>query len=316
MRIGSVVLHYRFWPGVRSTLTSLLGQTRPLDQVVVVDNFSGDGSAERIREKFPDLSVIQAPYNGGYAAGMNIGIGRLLAQGMDGILLLTHECELRSDAVERLIDRMEAEPSVAAVGPLLGYLSSREQVYSAGGLLDPVTWETSQIRSPERISGWRDREPHRVAWLDGAAMLLRTDALRQAGPLSTAYFMYFEESEYLLRLQSRGWRVECVPTAIGWQEPAWESCPLAFRIRNRLRFLARNAPKRVLARELSYLIVNGLKRTVRRPGSVRRVLGPRLKGIKDFALGHVGPPGGIVDGKGPETSFRATKAGIPRRGVR
>jgi GT2 family glycosyltransferase len=316
MRIGSVVLHYRFWPGVRSTLTSLANQSRQLDEILVVDNSSGDGSADKIREEFPDLSVIEAPYNGGYASGMNIGIGRLLGQGMDGILLLTHECELSSNALEILTGRMESEPSVAAVGPLLGFLSSREQVYSAGGFLDPVTWETNQIRSPDRIDEWRDRPPHPVAWLDGAAILLRSRSLRQAGPLSTAYFMYFEESEYLLRLPRMGWRVECVPAAVGWQEPAWESFPLAFRIRNRLRFLARNAPKRVLARELSYLLVNGLKRTIRQPRSFRRVLGPRLIGISDFALGRVGPPETFVDRKGSETSYRASKAAIPGRGDR
>jgi GT2 family glycosyltransferase len=290
MRVGAVVLHYRFWPGIRSTLRCLIAQHRRPDEIMVVDNRSGDGSASRIRDEFAGLTVIESSHNGGYAAGMNVGIRSLLIHEMEAILLLTHDCELRSDAVEKLVERLEAQPRVAAVGPLLGFSSSREQVFSAGGTIDPITWETGQVLVPDKIDEWRGMPPHEVDWLDGAAILLRSEAVREAGPLSTAYFMYFEESEYLLRLRRRGWKVECVPAAVGWQEPKMSTYPVEFRIRNRLRFLARNAPMAVLRRELASIVLWSMKRTVRRPRRVRQIWGPRVKGIMDFALARNGPP--------------------------
>jgi GT2 family glycosyltransferase len=290
MRVGAVVLHYRFWPGIRAVLDSLLAQDRPVDEIIVVDNCSEDGSARRIRDAYGGrLTFVEASRNGGYAAGMNAGIGPLLHRGMDAILLLTHDCELRSDAVGKLVDRLEAEPGTAAVGPLLGFLSSREKVYSAGGLIDPITWEGIHHTTPDQMAEWGDKPPHEAEWLDGAAILFRSDALRQGGPLSIAYFMYFEECEYLLRLRRLGWKVECVPAAVGWQEPSMLTFPLEFRIRNRLRFLARNAPGKVLGRELSSIVLWAMKRTVLRPRKVREIWGPRLKGIADFALARNGP---------------------------
>jgi N-acetylglucosaminyl-diphospho-decaprenol L-rhamnosyltransferase len=291
MRVGAVVLHYRFWPGIRSTLRCLLAQHPRPDEIVVVDNCSGDGSASRIRDEFAGLTVIESSHNGGYAAGMNVGIRRLLIQEMEAILLLTHDCELGPDAVAKLVERLEVQPRVAAVGPLLGFSSSREQVFSAGGTIDPITWETGQILVPDKIDEWRGMPPHEVDWLDGAAILLRSKAVREAGPLSTAYFMYFEESEYLLRLRRRGWSVECVPAAVGWQEPRMLTFPLEFRIRNRLRFLARNAPMAVLRRELAYLLSSSIKGSIRRPRRARKILIPRIRGITDFALARNGPPG-------------------------
>lgn len=290
MRVGAVVLHYRFWPQVRSTLGCLLSQHRRPDEIIVVDNCSGDGSVGRIREAFGGLTVLESGHNGGYAAGMNIGIRRLLHQGMDAILLLTHDCELRSDAVQKLEERLEARPRVAALGPLLGFSNARERVFSAGGLVDPMTWETNHISTPGEIVGWRGKPPHKVEWLDGAAILLRADAVRQAGPLSTSYFLYFEDSDYILRLRRLGWEAECVPDAVGWQEPRMKGLPLEYRIRNRLRFLARNAPRAVLDREIYSLILWSIKRTVRRPRKVRQIWAPRVKGIVDFALARNSPP--------------------------
>jgi N-acetylglucosaminyl-diphospho-decaprenol L-rhamnosyltransferase len=55
-------------------------------------------------------------------------------------------------------------------------------------------------------------------WLDGAAVLLRSDAIRDAGMLDEDYFLYFEDTEYLLKLRRLGWLVECIPAAVAWQE--------------------------------------------------------------------------------------------------
>ena len=55
MKVAAGVLHYRSWPGVRDTLDSLLAQTMDPDELVLIDHASSDGSAEKIREAYPDL---------------------------------------------------------------------------------------------------------------------------------------------------------------------------------------------------------------------------------------------------------------------
>jgi GT2 family glycosyltransferase len=242
MKVGAVVLHYQFWPGVGETLDALFAQTRRPDGVVVVDNQSGDGSTARLRLAFPELDVIEAGSNLGYGGGMNLGIRRLLELGFDAILLLTHECHLAPEALQALIQRMAENPRTGAVGPLLAYRSRPDVVFSAGGEIEGKAWRTSHVNEPPLAVEWADREPREAQWLDGAAMLLRSDAIAGAGAFDESYFLYFEETEYLLQLRRLGWSVECVPAAVAWQEPG--SAPPYLMLRNRLRFLARLAPKR------------------------------------------------------------------------
>jgi GT2 family glycosyltransferase len=232
------------------------------------------------------VEVIETERNEGYAAGMNLGIEKLLRRDAEAVLLLTHECHLAPTALEILVARLEEEPSVAAVGPLLGFLNAPELVFSAGGEVEPK-WGTRHRRLPSMMSEWVGAPPSRVECLDGAALLLRMAAVRQAGKLDERYFMYFEETEYLLKLQRLGWSVECVPRAVGWQEPSPKS-PLLWD-RNRLRFLARIASKAALAREIARL-VRDVARDLRSPAEDDRALArARAWGLLYFLIRRWGP---------------------------
>lgn len=279
MTIGAVVLHYRRWPDVGWCLDALHEQSRRPEEVVVVDNASGDGSADRIADAYPWVRVVEAEENLGYGAGMNLGVSALDA-GHDAVLLLTHECILAPDALALLDERLRAEPNVGAVGPLIGLLSDRERVFSAGGYIG-ARWRPDHTSDPKALAAWRDAPPREVAWLDGCALLLRREAVAAVGRFDESYFMYFEETDLMLRLADAGWRVECVPRAVAWQEPGRK--PVYVWTRNRLRFLARWAPRRVLARE-----VLGLGRRALHRGTGRRRA--ELAALAAFLRGRSGPP--------------------------
>jgi len=288
MKVGAVVLHYRFWPEVRATLNALLSQSRPPDRVVVVDNRSDDGSVIRLRESFPGVEVIEAPANLGYGAGMNLGMRHLMSGGMDAVLLLTHECRLAPDALDAMVARLEEQQKVGAVGPLLAYRSQPTVVYSAGGQIDRRTWRQSHLREPRLVAEWAARPPREAEWLDGAAVLLRSEAAREVGALDEDYFMYFEETEYLLRVGRRGWAVECVPAAIAWQEPGQK--PQYIWLRNRLRFLARMAPKRHVLREAIRLAASVVRNSLLpNRSSTPTLLRDRRRALLHFLIRRWGP---------------------------
>lgn len=279
MRIGAVVLHYRFWPEVRATLDALLSQTRPPDELIVVDNHSDDASADAIRNAYPAVSVVDAGRNGGYAAGMNVGIAQHLAGAAHAVLLLTHECRLAPDALRLLEARLVAAPEVAAVGPLLAFRSRPDTVFSAGGRVKRRNFNPVHVTEPPYIADWHGRGPLDAEWLDGACILIRADVLRTTGPLDERYFLCYEEAEYLMRIRARGLRVECVPAAVAWQEPGNLTPYLS--VRNRLGFVARNAPKRFLVREL-------LRDIVLIAASRHRT--DYARGLADFLRNRWGPP--------------------------
>lgn len=279
-----MVVHYRARPQAERAVRALLSGTRVPDRVLIVDNHSGDGSAEALRKSFPDVGVVEAAVNRGAASGMNVGAERLLASGAEAVLLLTADCLVSSSALSHLESRLQTAPAVGAVGPLLGRSSAPAEVFSAGGFVDRRTWDPWHHRDPSRVDEWAGAAPRPCDWLDGACVLVRAEALRHSGFLDEQYFHYFDDVDHHLRLRSGGWGVECVPAAVAWQEPG-RSVPELW-VRNRLRFLARHAPRAVLARELARQARCGIRELV---GDDRRQAVARVRGAARFVGGRRGP---------------------------
>jgi len=226
MAIGAVILHYRNWPGVSCTIESLRAQSMAVD-VVLVDNASGDGSVDQIRAAFPDLRIVECDSNGGYAAGMNLGV-RHLASTSD-VLLVTHEVVLAVDAVEQMFGQLVGE--IGMVGPVLRRLSDPEPVWSSGGCM-----RGRDLIPQHHVD--MPTEPLQREWIDGSCMLVRRQLLDEVGPLDEGYFLYFEEVDLAYRAREAGWKTVCQPSAEARQEP--NRLPVVLFTRNWLRFLARN----------------------------------------------------------------------------
>jgi hypothetical protein len=282
MRVGAVLVHFRFWPDVGRTLDALLDQSRPPDDVLVVDDRSGDGSVARIRAAYPQLEVLEAPANRGVVANFQAGVDALLARGVDAVLTMTHEALLEPDALEVLVDRMEREPGLGEVGPLIAWLRRPDTVFSAGGALDAATWENPHHGMYEPLDAWRGRGPQRRPWLDGACALVRAQALREAGPLEDRYFHYYDDVHLGVRLNQLGWRVECHCDAVARQEPG--ALAEYYRVRNRLGFLRATAPRRVLSRALA-AYARRLAADLRTDPALAVAV---ARGVRDFALGRWG----------------------------
>jgi GT2 family glycosyltransferase len=297
MRVAAGVLHYRNWPQVRVTLDALLGQSRPPDETFVLDHASGDGSAAQIRAAYPDVDVIEAPDNRGPIPGMNRVLHALLETGAEAILMLTHGSKLAPDALEHLARRLEEDQAVGAVGPVLAYLDRPERVHFAGGYVDRRTWHVELRNVPPMLADWRGRPPQEADWLDGGTLFMRAAAAREAGPLREEFYYHYDDCEYLLRVRSLGWRVECVPAAVAWSKPGSRSPYL--EARNRLGFVAWSAPRRVLARELARAVYVVGRSAVRpRHPSERAEAWPRLRGLVDFCRGRWGrPPANLAAGR-------------------
>jgi len=234
--LGCVLLHYRHWPAVGPTIDALLGQGVDPALVRIVDNGSGDGSAEHLRATYPQVTVLGLATNDGYATGMNAGVASLPA--VDAVALLTHDCILEPGALAALVARLDQYDAVGAVGPLLEQSSKPGLVFSAGGTLRGRTRQPAHLGSMRPVPEYSGAAPAAVEWVDGACMVIRSTAYADAGPVDEGYFLYFEELDFCTRLRTEGWRVECVPAARARQEPGRQ--PRALWVRNRLRYVRRN----------------------------------------------------------------------------
>ena len=178
-------------------------------ELIVVDNDSPDGSAERVAERFPGVRLFRRP-NLGFAAGVNHGVS---ATSADTILLLNPDCFVEAPALERCLATLDSDPRIAAV-------SCRMTGQDGAPMLHARPFPTLATYFSERISGSRaypePAEPPRPVDVDsvtGAFVLLRRAAWNDVGPFDEGFFLYFEETEWCWRAKRAGWRIVHEPRA-------------------------------------------------------------------------------------------------------
>jgi GT2 family glycosyltransferase len=197
-------------------------------ELVVVDNASSDGTAEHVRERYPQARVLETGRNGGMAAGNNAGM--LAAQGR-AFLLLNSDAFLHEGALRTLLERLDSEPagSVAAVAPLLRNVDGTIQ-RSVRGFPTPWRYATeffylrrlargSRVLNAFYGGGVDVAKPGRVDWVTGACLLVPRDAVDAVGLMDEAYFMYGEEVDWLDRMRQVEravcWEPRAVATHVG-----------------------------------------------------------------------------------------------------
>jgi GT2 family glycosyltransferase len=200
-------------------------------QLVVVDNGSGDGSAEYVAARFPNVDVIASPANLGFAGGNNLAISGLLERSPDCldrndafVLLLNSDVEVSPDAVATCIAFMEANPHVGVVGPKVVLPNGRLDLACRRGFPTPARsfWKLTGLakRFPDnpRFTGYNltHLDEDQITEVDsvmGAFMLVRLAAIDAAGLLDDRFFMYGEDIDWAYRIKQHGWRVFYLPTA-------------------------------------------------------------------------------------------------------
>jgi GT2 family glycosyltransferase len=185
-------------------LGSLAAQTFSSAEVVVVDNGSGDGSAEFVRAEFPDVAIVSLERNLGFGPAINRAIDERPG---DPVILVNNDAECRPDFLAALIDG--AGDAEMAAGVLV-----QER--------DPETIDSAGVVADRTLMGFDYMHGESVAALAGAAAplgptggaaLYRLDALRSVGGFDERIFLYLEDVDLALRLAAAGGGCRLVPEA-------------------------------------------------------------------------------------------------------
>jgi GT2 family glycosyltransferase len=227
-RILVVVLNYRTAELTIACLRSIVPHVVQLPNmhVVVTDNLSEDGSAERIGRVIADenmsswAELVLLPKNGGYAYGNNAAVRPALASPNppDYVLLLNPDTVLRPNAIGALVSFMREHPDCGIAGSRLEDPDGTPQT-SAFNFPNP--WAELdrglQIGFIARVlEGKLVRRPIpeqacSVDWVAGASMLVRRAVFEHIGLIDEVYFLYFEEVDFLLRAKRAGFETYYVP---------------------------------------------------------------------------------------------------------
>jgi GT2 family glycosyltransferase len=183
-------------------------------EILVVDNESPDDSVARIEADFPEVRVICAGANRGFAAGCNIAWPH--ARGRYW-LLLNPDATFPPDAVERLVAWMDAHPRVGVASPEISHGAGEpESPCRAYPSVSLVLLELSRLHllMPRRLRGRVLQGPYAArgdctdaGWVPGTAMIVRRAAVDEVGLLSEDFFLYGEDIEWCWRMRQAGWGV-------------------------------------------------------------------------------------------------------------
>jgi N-acetylglucosaminyl-diphospho-decaprenol L-rhamnosyltransferase len=188
-------------------LETLRGTTA---EIVVLDNASEDGSADAVRERFPDVRVLAQEFRAGFGANHNTVI-----RATEGryVYVLNEDTTADDWGFARIVEYLDAHPRVAALGPRLTYPDGRLQD-SAWRFPTPLV-STLGLLTVGKLGVKQSRgdAPHAVDWVMGAALVLRRDALDEVGLFDDEFFLYSEEVDLQFRLRQAGWDVHYFPSA-------------------------------------------------------------------------------------------------------
>ncbi len=177
-------------------------------EVVVLDNASEDGSAEAVRERFPDVRLIAQSHRAGFGANHNTVIRATTGR---YVYVLNEDTTAGDWGFEALTTYLDAHPRVAALGPRLVYPDGRLQD-SAWRFPTPLVSMLGLV-SLGRLGVTQSRgdAPRAVDWVMGAAVVLRREALDEVGLFDEGFFLYSEEVDLQRRLRRAGWEVHYFP---------------------------------------------------------------------------------------------------------
>ena len=241
--VSVVVVTLNALPWIERCLESVRGL-----ETILVDDGSTDGTLEVARERFPEARVVEQENRGlgaGWNAGMRAASGRYL-------LILNADAWVVGDAVERLVAFAEARPRAGLVGPRLRNPDGSLQ-RSVRGFPTPWRLATeyfflrklaprSRALNAFYAGGFAHDEAREVDWVMGACMLVRREAVDEAGALDEDFFLFAEETDWCYRLRTAGWQVWFCPDAevvhVGGASHGGRL--FAENLRGHLRFLAKH----------------------------------------------------------------------------
>ncbi len=209
MDVSVIIVSYNTYALTYEAVASAFDATPALDiEVIVIDNNSPDGSAEKLKAAFADrelnLTIVHNKENAGFSAANNQGTA--LSQGKY-LFFLNPDTVVHQGAINALVDFLKQHPSAGAVGPHVLNTDGTDQVSVA---YFTNAWRILKHHLPllDVLAGATEakypRETKPVEVVKGCAIMLDRDTLAAVGGWDERYFMYSEETELCLALHNAG----------------------------------------------------------------------------------------------------------------
>ena len=255
--VGAVIVNYNAGEHLVECVRSL--RADGVDEIVVVDNESADGSPDRLTAAEPGAVVLAMGANLGFGTAANRGVA---ATRSPFVLVMNPDTVVEPGTVKVLAEALRRDPSVAIVAPSVHnldgsvYPSARtfpDMVDALGHAFIGFVRPGNRFTRRYKMLDWDHATARDVDWVSGTCMLVRRDAFDALGGFDERYFMYVEDVDLCWRAWRAGWRVRYEPGGrlvhvIGVSSELAPYRMIAAHHRSLLRFSVKTArgPRRLL----------------------------------------------------------------------
>lgn len=210
-RLGVVVLNWNGRARLGTCLDSLVLSDHPDYFVLVVDNGSVDGSADRVRSR-GDVELLALPHNLRFAGGNNVGAQRAIELGARQLLILNNDTTIAPDALSQLGAVLQ-EGDLDLVGPRVVYMQDPGRIWYGGGIFRPTSGFVGHRAIHQPVSAGLDPAGP-TDWVTGCALAIQADLWQKLHGLDTGYYIYSEDVDLCLRARAAGARIGYCPEAV------------------------------------------------------------------------------------------------------
>lgn len=166
--------------------------------VVVVDNNSNDNSVDKIKQKFPEQSIVELSQNYGYAGGNNRGFKKAIDSETQYVVFLNNDTTVDKIFLNKLIDGINKFGTDAILSPKIYYQNDPERIWFAGASINLYTGNIKHlgIRQEDDDSNCRDQK---ADYVSGCCLLIRAELFKELNGFDESFGMYSEDVDLCIR---------------------------------------------------------------------------------------------------------------------
>lgn len=254
-KVSVIIPNWNGYELLKDCLPSLKKQTFTDFEVVVVDNGSTDKSVSYIKNKFPEIKLIELSNNTGFAPAVNLGIKICVG---DYMILLNNDTRVDKKFIEYLVKTADKYPDVGLVAAKMLNFYNPKIIDSAGDYID-VVGHANNIGMGQ-IDNIDFNKPGYTFLVTGGGSLIKRQVFETIGFLDNYYFAYMEDVDFGLRAQIAGLKAYYEPKAIVYHKHKATSSrikPFAeyLQYRNMTATIIKDFPNSVIAANLLKIIL-------------------------------------------------------------
>ena len=291
-----VILNWNAWKDTEECVQSCRKISYPNYRLLIVDNGSMDGSEAILRERFPDLELIQTGSNLGFTGGNNAGMRHALQKGADYIILLNNDTIVDKDFVTALVAAAEADRSIGMLCSKIYFYDRPDVLWYAGATF--YSWlGWGRHRGYNVLDRGQYDNMEETPRPTGCSLMVTRRLCESVGLLREEMFCYAEDIDWGMRAANHGLKIMYVPSSRVWHKVSLSTggqasgVPLYYSTRNILLCLDANRPLALPLRVVRYMTVLSAAVFSLFTQNVRKAAGLKyiLRGASDYFRGRFGP---------------------------